>query len=867
MDTNTTVQALCAGLSAAQVAAVRAPLDRPLLLVACPGAGKTRTLVTRMAYLVAAERLPAERALLVTFSRTAVEEAKERLLQLSRTPGMPPALSRALLQCRVRTLHGLGRELLRAASFGEWERVCGRVPVPRRVEAAERLAIIREAMELCEQQGTNTGAGANGGRESERSVLEMIAATAAAANTDDARIANNEFSETVDLTDERGNTERRRAVLQMSHDIAERKAALVAPVDVSTLSPEARARLHLNDIVYAYYERWLQQLNCIDYDDMIAMPRKLLGASAPVRQRLQRGVAALFVDEFQDTSTAQLRLLQAILRHTGAHLCAAGDDDQSIYGWRNAQPAFMTEFHTHFPNPHRIFLTCNHRSTGQIVRCSDGLIRHNRQRIRKAMVLPEDAPADGGEPVRVHRYATAADEDADLARQLQQLHQQHGARWRDMAVLCRLSKPLEAVRAALQARDIPLAGADQAKTVARSAAVDAALRIDDQRRESAWAAAAASARPVLALIELLVNERDVKMMSCACAAFAPEMHALTRACIAREAQRAGGEALMQTVRRMIRHPERYFRPPRGVRGVAEEEAAAHGGLSMRLAPNQLSACKALAQAYEALRAHAREHGARISLSQLVAAAQDVARRAPHQQRHRHGDSEYGGRALRNLCQNVEREVATAALEQIDEEGVGGGDDAALFRGLMRVAHPPTAPTTAFQNATLAANLPADDRRHWLLPLSAMLHKLHQVLQDGPAALHRTRRREAVDAVAVSTIHNAKGKQWRYVFVVRLVEGICPLSVWFGEIEEERRLLYVAMTRAMHRCTLSAAYEEETGDSTESNQPSRFLAELKAAHCVLEQRRKGVVESEERRLAAQAARKPKRLRCQAAAPTS
>eukprot|EP00166_Cyanidium_caldarium_P000995 ctg_1452.g343 len=436
-----------------------------------------------------------------------------------------------------------------------------------------------------------------------------------------------------------------------------------------------------------------------------------------------------------------------------------------------------------------------------------------------------------------------------------------------MAVLCRLSKPLEAVRAALQARDIPLAGADQAKTVARSAAVDAALRIDDQRRESAWAAAAASARPVLALIELLVNERDVKMMSCACAAFAPEMHALTRACIAREAQRAGGEALMQTVRRMIRHPERYFRPPRGVRGVAEEEAAAHGGLSMRLAPNQLSACKALAQAYEALRAHAREHGARISLSQLVAAAQDVARRAPHQQRHRHGDSEYGGRALRNLCQNVEREVATAALEQIDEEGVGGGDDAALFRGLMRVAHPPTAPTTAFQNATLAANLPADDRRHWLLPLSAMLHKLHQVLQDGPAALHRTRRREAVDAVAVSTIHNAKGKQWRYVFVVRLVEGICPLSVWFGEIEEERRLLYVAMTRAMHRCTLSAAYEEETGDSTESNQPSRFLAELKAAHCVLEQRRKGVVESEERRLAAQAARKPKRLRCQAAAPTS
>ena len=119
--------------------------------------------------------------------------------------------------------------------------------------------------------------------------------------------------------------------------------------------------------LYRRYEQALTSYNAVDFDDLITLPVQLLETNEQVRQRWQRKIRYLLVDEYQDTNTSQYRLVQLLV----------GDDDQSIYSWRGANPENLVQLESDFKGLKVIKLEQNYRSTNRILRAANNLIEHN----------------------------------------------------------------------------------------------------------------------------------------------------------------------------------------------------------------------------------------------------------------------------------------------------------------------------------------------------------------------------------------------------------------------------------------------------------------------------------------------------------
>jgi ATP-dependent DNA helicase Rep len=124
------------------------------------------------------------------------------------------------------------------------------------------------------------------------------------------------------------------------------KSALLTPEEALKKAGDDHARRHAR--LYLDYQRHLQAYNAMDFDDLIARPVYLLESDAEAREKWQSRLRYLLVDEYQDTNAAQYRLLKLLAGSRGA-FTAVGDDDQSIYSWRGAQPQNLTLLKEDFP--------------------------------------------------------------------------------------------------------------------------------------------------------------------------------------------------------------------------------------------------------------------------------------------------------------------------------------------------------------------------------------------------------------------------------------------------------------------------------------------------------------------------------------
>ncbi len=147
-------------------------------------------------------------------------------------------------------------------------------------------------------------------------------------------------------------------------------------------------------IFYPEYEKALEGFAAVDFDDLICKPTRLMEGCADCKERWSTRFRYVLVDEYQDTNSAQLRLLQAIV---GGHrnICVVGDDDQSIYGWRGAEVRNILGFEHDFPGCRKIFLMRNYRSVGNILALANHVISENLKRHPKSM----SADRGMGEPV------------------------------------------------------------------------------------------------------------------------------------------------------------------------------------------------------------------------------------------------------------------------------------------------------------------------------------------------------------------------------------------------------------------------------------------------------------------------------------
>ncbi len=201
--------------------------------------------------------------------------------------------------------------------------------------------------------------------------------------------------------------------------------------------------------VYPKYQEMLRACAAFDFDDLIVEPVRLFKRDAEVGRRWAEKFRYVMVDEFQDTNKAQLELVkQLVIDHQ--NLTVVGDDDQSIYSWRGADPTNILRFDELFPGAKIVKLEQNYRSTTNILAAANEVIANNKQRHGKK--LWSQIPA--GAPI-VHAVAlTPEDEARWIGAQIHELRKD-GFRWQDIAVLYRSNIQSKILEEELRQASIP----------------------------------------------------------------------------------------------------------------------------------------------------------------------------------------------------------------------------------------------------------------------------------------------------------------------------------------------------------------------------------------------------------------------------
>jgi DNA helicase-2/ATP-dependent DNA helicase PcrA len=327
------------GLDPEQRAAAAA-VDGPLLIVAGPGTGKTRTLTHRIAHLVTERGVPASQCLAITFTRRAADELERRLRGL---------VSARADEVTVATFHGLGLAIVR-----EQRVALGLAEGVRVADEVERLALVREASGASEAQARRL-AEEIGRRKRERSARKAASAPSQPAEVDD-------------LVDR--------------------------------------------------YDKQLRERDLVDFDDLIALPVSLLASAPEVAASYRDRWRWICVDEYQDVDELQYRLLRLLTTPSG-DLCAIGDPDQAIYGFRGADVGFFLRFREDFPGAGTARLERNYRSSAAIV---DGALQAIAPgTLVRGRVLRATANRLSPPRLRIHEAASEAAEAEFVVHTIERL--------------------------------------------------------------------------------------------------------------------------------------------------------------------------------------------------------------------------------------------------------------------------------------------------------------------------------------------------------------------------------------------------------------------------------------------------------------
>ena len=162
--------------------------------------------------------------------------------------------------------------------------------------------------------------------------------------------------------------------------------------------------------IYAEYQKHLVQSNAVDFDDLLLLTVKLLQTVPVVREKYQNKFHYVLIDEYQDTNHVQY-LLAKLLSAPENNLCAVGDIDQSIYGWRGADISNILDFEKDYPQARIFKLEQNYRSTQVILDAANEVIKHNAAR------RPKNLWTENGNGQPIAYYQARDDrEEAELDR-------------------------------------------------------------------------------------------------------------------------------------------------------------------------------------------------------------------------------------------------------------------------------------------------------------------------------------------------------------------------------------------------------------------------------------------------------------------
>ena len=183
--------------------------------------------------------------------------------------------------------------------------------------------------------------------------------------------------------------------------------------------------------IYEAYQKKLKETDSLDFDDLLYLTVKLFKEHEEILDYYQDRFKYIFVDEYQDTNYVQY-LLTTMLAEKYQNICVVGDPDQSIYGWRGADMSNILNFEKDYPGAKVIFLEQNYRSTDQILKAANAVIKNNSSRKPKNLWTDNKK----GELITCYEAETEGEEAAYLAREIERLTRQ-GYSYGDIAILYR----------------------------------------------------------------------------------------------------------------------------------------------------------------------------------------------------------------------------------------------------------------------------------------------------------------------------------------------------------------------------------------------------------------------------------------------
>src|SRR3989344_912899 len=361
--------------------------DGPVLVVAGAGAGKTRTLAYRILHLIKSGVAPST-VLAVTFTNKAANEMRGRIRTLLGIGegGYSPFFIEG--EPFIGTFHALGIRILRERG--------GLANIPQSFTVKDRegaLALLKEAM---------LAAGCDKKQFEPKRVQAIIS--------------------------------REKGELLSPDEYARGGAGFAREVIAA---------------VWRAYEKLLTKERGLDFDDLLAKPVALLEANAAARDYFRDKWHYIHIDEYQDTNKAQYALIK-LLAEPRNNVCAVGDVDQNIYGWRGSSIKNILRFEKDYPNTKVVLLEQNYRSTWHIIRAANEVISKNKFRLEKTLFTKN---ADGEKITLL----VSPDEKAEAFRiaHTARALMEKGARGEDIAVLYRANFQSRALEEAFLALEIP----------------------------------------------------------------------------------------------------------------------------------------------------------------------------------------------------------------------------------------------------------------------------------------------------------------------------------------------------------------------------------------------------------------------------
>lgn len=208
--------------------------------------------------------------------------------------------------------------------------------------------------------------------------------------------------------------------------------------------------LELLDRIYKHYQRKLEASNALDFADLIRLTVRLFQERLDILNFYRDRFRFIVIDEYQDTNYAQY-IFSRMLAEKYENICVVGDDDQSIFGWRGADPTNIFKFEHDFPNCRVVQLKMNYRSTARILRAASAVIQNNQLRKPKELI----AKRPEGERLYLYCARDEHDEAEFVAQQIEHLHYDKGVPLNHIAVLYRINTLSRVLEEALIRRGIP----------------------------------------------------------------------------------------------------------------------------------------------------------------------------------------------------------------------------------------------------------------------------------------------------------------------------------------------------------------------------------------------------------------------------